>query len=62
LNFCFKLALISAVLFMLSMTLIPSLERLFTRDLLRRGEREGRKIEAIREKIEFKTEKKNHAR
>jgi hypothetical protein len=42
--------------------LIPVLERLFLRDLIRRGEREGRKIEAIRDKIQFKLEKKNHAR
>jgi hypothetical protein len=43
-------------------TLIPILERLFIRDLIRRGEREGRKIEAVREKVQFKIEKKNHAR
>jgi hypothetical protein len=29
------------------MTLIPILERLFIRDLIRRGEREGRKIEPV---------------
>ena len=29
------------------MTLIPILERLFIRDLIRRGEREGRKIESL---------------
>jgi hypothetical protein len=45
-----------------TMTLIPVLERLLIRDLIRRGEREGRKIEAIREKIQVKLEKKNHAR
>jgi len=44
------------------MTLIPILERLFIRDLIRRGEREGRKIEAMRDKIQVKLEKKNHAR
>ena len=44
------------------MTLIPILERLFIRDLIRRGEREGRKIEAIRDKIQFKPAKKDHAR
>jgi hypothetical protein len=44
------------------MTLIPILERLFIRDLIRRGEREGRKIEAIRENIQLKVEKKDHAR
>jgi hypothetical protein len=31
-------------------------------DLIRRGEREGRKIEAVREKVRFKAGKKNHAR
>jgi hypothetical protein len=35
---------------------------IFIRDLIRRGEREGRKIEAVREKVQFKIEKKNHAR
>jgi hypothetical protein len=44
------------------MTLIPILERLFIRDLIRRGEREGRKIGALREKVQFKVEKKNRAR
>jgi hypothetical protein len=44
------------------MTLIPALERLFIRDLLRRGEREGRKVEAVRDSVQFKVEKKNHAR
>jgi hypothetical protein len=29
---------------------------------MRRGEREGRKIEAVREKLQVKLEKKNHAR
>jgi hypothetical protein len=57
-----NLALLATVLFLLSMTLIPILERLFIRDLIRRGEREGRKIEEIRDKIEVKLEKKNHAR
>ena len=57
-----NLALIASVFFVLSMTLIPALERLLIRDLIRRGEREGRKIEAIREKIEFRRQKKNHAR
>jgi hypothetical protein len=45
-----------------TLTLIPVLERLFIRDLIHRGEREGRKIEAVREKVQFKTEKKSHAR
>jgi hypothetical protein len=36
--------------------------KFFIRDLIRRGEREGRKIEALREKIQFKAAKKNHAR
>jgi hypothetical protein len=40
----------------------PTLERLFIRDLIRRGEREGRKIEAVREKIQVKAAKKDHAR
>jgi hypothetical protein len=44
------------------MTLIPILERLFIRDLICRGEREGKKIEAVREKAQFKAAKKNHAR
>jgi hypothetical protein len=44
------------------MTLIPILERLFIRDLIRRAEREGRKIEAVREKIQFKSDRKDHAR
>jgi hypothetical protein len=62
LGLLFNLAVLSTVLFVLSMTLIPALERLFFRDLIRRGEREGRKIEAVREKIEVRLEKKNHAR
>jgi len=44
------------------MTLIPVLERLFIRDLIRRGEREGRKIEVVREKVQVRLEKKKHAR
>jgi hypothetical protein len=36
------------------MTLILFCERLFIRDLIRRGEREGRKIEAIREKLSLR--------
>jgi len=45
------------------MTLILFCERLFIRDLIRRGEeREGRKIEAARGKVQFKAGKKNHAR
>jgi hypothetical protein len=35
--------------------------KLFLRDLIHRGEREGRKIEAVRDKIQFKVEKNNHA-
>jgi hypothetical protein len=62
LGLLFNLAVLAIILFILSMTLIPALERLFIRDLIRRGEREGRKIEAIRDKIEVKLEKKNHAR
>jgi hypothetical protein len=62
LGLLFNLAFLATVLFVLSMTLIPILERLFIRDLIRRGEREGRKIEAIRDKIQVKLEKKNHAR
>jgi hypothetical protein len=57
----FNLAVLTAVLFVLSMTLIPILERLFIRDLIRRGEREGKKVEAIRGEIQVKLEKKNHA-
>jgi hypothetical protein len=58
-----NLAVTSCALFILSMTLIPCLERLFIRDLIRRGEREGRKIEGIRDNIQLKVEKKkNHAR
>ena len=44
------------------MTLIPILERLFICDLIGRGEREGRKIEAVGEKVQVRLEKKNHAR
>jgi len=62
LGLLFNLAVIASILFVLSMTLIPILERLFIRDLIRRGEREGRKIEALREKVQFKAAKKNHAR
>lgn len=62
LGLLFNLAGLTTVLFVLSMPLIPILERLFIRDLIRRGEREGRKIEAVRDKIEVKFEKKNHAR
>jgi hypothetical protein len=62
LGLLFNLAALASILFVLSMTLIPILERLFIRDLIRRGEREGRKIEAIREKIQVRLEKKNHAR
>jgi hypothetical protein len=36
------------------MTLLPILERLFLRDLIGRGEREGRKIEEVHEKVQFK--------
>jgi hypothetical protein len=42
--------------------LIPIFERLILRDLIRRGEREGRKIEAVGEKVRVKLEKKIHAR
>jgi hypothetical protein len=62
LGLLFNLALLACVLFVLSMTLIPILERLFIRDLLRRGEREGKKIEAVREEGQVRLEKKNHAR
>jgi hypothetical protein len=62
LGLLFNLAALASILFILSMTLIPALERLFIRDLIRRGEREGRKIEAVRDKIQFKVEKNNHAR
>ena len=62
LDLLFNLAVIASILFILSMTMIPALERLFIRDLIRRGEREGRKIEAIREKAQVRLEKKNHAR
>lgn len=57
-----NLAVTSSALLILSMTLIPALERLFIRDLIRRGEREGRKIQGIRENLQFKVEKKIHAR
>ena len=62
LGLLFNLAVLGTILFVLSMTLIPALERLFLRDLIRRGEREGRKIEAVREKVQFKAAKKDHAR
>ncbi|MBV9873748.1 MAG: hypothetical protein JO025_03380 [Verrucomicrobia bacterium] len=58
----FNLGALASILFVLSMTLIPILERLFIRDLIRRGEREGRKIEAVREGEQVRLEKKNHAR
>jgi hypothetical protein len=44
------------------MTMILFCERLFIRDLIRQGGRVGRKIEAVRDKVQFKIEKKNHAR
>jgi hypothetical protein len=62
LGLLFNLAVLATLLFVLSMTLIPILERLFIRDLIRRGEREGRKIEEVREKVQVRLEKKNHAR
>ena len=62
LELLFNLAVVASILFVLSMTMIPALERLFIRDLIRRGEREGRKIEAVREKVQFKAAKKDHAR
>jgi hypothetical protein len=62
LGLLFNLAVLATLLFVLSMTLIPILERLFIRDMIRRGEREGRKIEEVREKVQFKEGKKNHAR
>jgi hypothetical protein len=62
LGLLFNLGALATILFVLSMPLIPVLERLFIRDLIRRGEREGRKIEAVREKVQFKAAKKNHAR
>jgi hypothetical protein len=62
LGLLFNLSVVTAILFVFSMTLIPVLERLFLRDLIRRGEREGRKIEAVRDKVQFKAAKKNHAR
>jgi hypothetical protein len=45
-----------------SSALIPILERLFIRDLIRLGEREGRKVEAVRESVQVRLDKKNHAR
>jgi hypothetical protein len=62
LGLLFNLGALVTLLFVLSMPLIPILERLFYRDLIRRGEREGRKIEAMRDKMQVKLEKKNHAR
>jgi hypothetical protein len=62
LELLFNLAVVASILFVLSMTLIPALERLFIRDLIRRGEREGRKIEAIRERVHVRLEKKSYAR
>jgi hypothetical protein len=62
LELLFNLAVVASILFVLSMTTIPALERLFIRDLIRRGEREGRKIEAVREGERVGLEKKNHAR
>jgi hypothetical protein len=57
-----NLAVVITVLFVFSMTLIPVLERLFLRDLIRRAEREGRKVEAVREEAQVRLEKKDHAR
>jgi hypothetical protein len=62
LGLLFNLGVLASILFVFSMTLIPALERLFRRDLIRRAEREGRKMEAVREKEQFKAGKKNHAR
>ena len=62
LGLLFNLGSLACILFILSMTLIPILERLFIRDLIRRGEREGRKIEAVRGEVQFKAAKKDHAR
>jgi hypothetical protein len=62
LGLLFNLGALATILFVLSMPLIPALERLFIRDLIRRGEREGRKIESVREKVQFKAAKKDHAR
>jgi hypothetical protein len=61
LGLLFNLSAVTTVLFVFSMTLIPVLERLFIRDLIRRGEREGRKIEAVREEVEVRLKKKSHA-
>jgi len=55
-----NLSIVTTILFVVSTTLIPVLERLFLRDLIRRAEREGRKVEAVR--AEVRLEKKNHAR
>jgi hypothetical protein len=62
LGLLFNLAALATILFILSMMLIPILERLFLRDLIHHGELDGRKIEAVREKVQFKAAKKNHAR
>ena len=62
LGLLFNLAALATVLFILAMTLIPILERLFIRDLIRRGEREARKIEAIRDTTLRRVERKSHAR
>ena len=62
LGLLFNLSIFTTALFVFSMTLIPVLERLFLRDLIRRAEREGRKIEALREERQARLEKKNHAR
>jgi hypothetical protein len=57
-----NLSIVTTVLFVFPMTVIPVFERLFIRDLIRRGEREGRKIEAVREEAQVGLERKNHAR
>ena len=62
LGLLFNLVALACVLFVLSMPLIPILERLFLRDLIRRGEREGRKMEEVREGVGIKLDKNNHAR
>jgi hypothetical protein len=48
LGLLFNCAALASILFILSMTLIPILERLFLRDLIRRGEQDRRKVEALR--------------
>jgi hypothetical protein len=53
---------LDSILFVLSVTLIPILERLFLGDLIRRKSAGGGRSKAVREDAQVRLEKKNHAR